>query len=236
MGGGWLPRISNNGYVTWEAVTVIAIGVRYAHEVILYDGETVMQITENTVFEGVGGPVMWPRIDRNGNVFWNEPDYRASSWRILMYDGNQVNEMAARTGDCSLSTDYDFNIHGEIVFVESCGDNSSIYFSDGITEVKIVDDTQLPPPILGVQISDEGHVLWGGRDIYVALPVNTSYLATANAEASTFGSASLTGSGSLNALGILLMPLAVVFAIRFRRKKERMLIERAGASRKCSLA
>ncbi len=216
----YLPRISNNGYVTWEAVTYIDVDI-YAHEVILYDGETEMQISDKTVFEGTGAPVMWPRIDRNGNVFWSEPDHEAQSSRILMYDGNQVNELAVRTGDCSIrSNDYDWNSRGEIVFVESCGDHSSVFFSDGSTEIKIVDDSQIPPPVCCAQISDTGLIVWGGRDIYAAAPAD-SYLATANAEASSYGSNALRGSGVFNSLALLLIPAGGGILVRLRRRRKR---------------
>ena len=46
-----------------------------------------------------------------------------------------------------------------------------------------------------------------------------SYAATANAEAASFGSNSLTGSGTFNGLSLLLFPAGVVIFMRIVRRK-----------------
>ncbi len=50
----------------------------------------------------------------------------------------------------------------------------------------------------------------------------SGYAGVANAEASSYGSISLTGSGSFNAMTLLVVPLGTVFFLRFRRRRKRM--------------
>ena len=52
-----------------------------------------------------------------------------------------------------------------------------------------------------------------------ATPTSGDYSAVANAEASTYGSHSLTGSGMFNELALILVPIGAVIVLRLRRRK-----------------
>jgi len=51
-------------------------------------------------------------------------------------------------------------------------------------------------------------------------PVCESYSGVANAEAASYGSMSLTGSGTVNALTLLLVPVGAVILLRVLRRKK----------------
>ena len=63
------------------------------------------------------------------------------------------------------------------------------------------------------QINDAEQVVWEGW------VVPSGYSAVANAEASTFGSNSLTGSGISNELALVLIPMGAVIFLRILRRK-----------------
>jgi len=74
--------------------------------------------------------------------------------------------------------------------------------------------------VWSARINDQGKVVWDGcEQIQPAIP--TGYSAVANAEAATYGSSSLTGSGVFNSLALLLVPVGGVILLRILRRKRR---------------
>jgi hypothetical protein len=70
-----------------------------------------------------------------------------------------------------------------------------------------------------ISLSNGDGIGWGDDVRLYDLSCSGIYCATANAEAATYGSTSLTGSGVINEFILIIIPLGVVILLRIRRSR-----------------
>ncbi len=192
------PQINDNGYVVWDLRHGGSGGIW------LYDGATTTQIS------AFG---FRPQINDNGHVVWQGSGVPTTE-EIFLYDGTSTTQLTDNAyGDYAPQ----INNNGYVVWW-GYGGGSGTWLYDGATSNRIYADIGL-----GYQINDNGYVIWYGLDegyngeIFLAKP--TGYSSVANAEAATYGSSSLIGSGAFNSLTLILVPVGGVILLRILRRK-----------------
>ena len=113
-------------------------------------------------------------------------------------------------------------IHWGLVRVDGTYKPSFAAFRDVIAEYEVCQLHHDPVPETGANcsngIDDDCDGLTDCEDAGDP-DCNCGYSATANAEASTYGKSSLTGSGAFNGLALLLIPAGAVIFVRILRRK-----------------
>ncbi len=215
MGGPWNPGINNDGWVVWNDWD----GSDY--EIFLYDGTSTTQITNN-VDDDFG-----PQINDNGYVVWRGSVEGTSyaPYQLFLYDGTsttQITDLPLPSSGWFSIESLDISNNGQVVWVQNpalCGLNT-VFLYDGISTIALSQllGWDLHYCIWTARINDDGKVVYDADGkIFLAKPMG--YSATANAEASTYGSESLTGSGVFNSVALLLVPIGAVVVLRVWRRK-----------------
>lgn len=156
------PQISSNGHIVWMRQE----GPSADWEIFLYDGENIINISNNDYNDG------YPRISATGEVVWASHDGVDSE--IFLFDGVGATQLTNNNYD-DLSPE--INRHGHIVW-HSAGEEvfSQIFFYDGSIISQITNNTT------GVsndspQINSNDEVVWrGGGELFVYDGINTTQL------------------------------------------------------------
>jgi hypothetical protein len=190
------PEINDDGWMAWYG------GDIDHYEIFFYDGAVITQLTDNDYTDYL------PKINNNGWVVW-EGNVVTGNSEIFLYDGTSTTELTNLAGN-----DYapEINDNGWVVWHGYDGMDSDILLYDGTGISKLTDDTIYSEE--STDINNSGYVVWSGE-----VPTEFSYTETANAEASIYGTDSLTGSGMFNEMILVLIPVGAVIFLRILRSK-----------------
>jgi hypothetical protein len=161
------PQINNNGYVVWNGgmckteVCKNTIGDG-DHEIFLYDGTTIMQITDNDYRE------VNPKINEMGQVVWEGCDTEDcgvggdGDYEIFLYDGSTVTQITVNDYE-----DYGPNMNDSGHVVWNGGSSGSysadleIYLYNGTAITQITDNDYGD---VNPKINDSGQIVWDADD------------------------------------------------------------------------
>jgi hypothetical protein len=114
-------------------------------EIFLYDGASILQLTDND------SPEYTPEISDNGTVIW-------SGDGIWLYDGVDTMKIAESGSSAQV------NVRDEVVYSSRVGGDDEIFLFDGTITTQLTNndrDDVLPG------LNDAGHVVWrGATSIY----------------------------------------------------------------------
>jgi hypothetical protein len=132
LSSGLHPQINDNGYVVWQRFD----GNDY--EILLYDGATILQLTNNDYED------RYPKISNNGYVVWEGFD--GNDYEIFLYDGATVTNISNNTRD---NFNPQINDNGHVVW-----EGGGIFLYKGTKAVKISGSGEVP------QINNSDSVVW----------------------------------------------------------------------------
>lgn len=121
-------------------------------EIYLYDGNTVIQLTNNSYDD------FYPKINNRGQVAWN--GFKSAAPEIFFYDGIKIIQITNNETD-------DFypqiNDRGQIVWegYDNQGPDGEIYFYNGSSTIRITNDDKHD---FEAQINNDGQLAWIGLD------------------------------------------------------------------------
>lgn len=152
------PQLNDNNYVVWFAQDP-------NFDIILYDGNSTMNLTDDVVLDS------YPSINNNNYVVWlrEEGGYQ----QIFLYDGTTIVQLT----DTPFYKRYPkISNNNQVVWRRSDGSGNYSVVLDG-TEIP---GSQISSEIRGLQINDNGYVVWHclgtNRRAFVYYGVNVTEL------------------------------------------------------------
>jgi hypothetical protein len=194
-------------------------------QIFLYDGSSTTQLTNDSGAHYLCSYVTVPTVgtsclNEQGQVVWTRCDHFEETADIWLYDGTNTIEL---TEDSPFAVYPDLNENGWVVW-QGC-DGADCWGGEGDWEVFLYDGTSVSQLTdnsvddLDPRLNNRGSIVWeqDGNIFLATLP--SGYSATASAEASTSGLASVAASGTFNGLTLVLIPIGAVILFRILRRR-----------------